>query len=1082
MSQQPSSSASGAAPNRSAPTGLETIEFGPFRLDLANALLSHLGQRLDLPPKVFAVLGYLAQRPGQLVRKEELLDAAWGHRFVSGSVLKNAISAIRSALGDDARAPRYVETASRLGYRFVARVAEEPVRAAEHGVDAGQGPWVARDSAFAQLARCLDDMKRGAGGLMLIGGEAGVGKTTLINRSVSALVSGGVRIAFGQCVEQSGGGEPFLPVLDALAALARGPEGAAWREALARVAPSWLAGLPWLHEAQGRSESPNVLRMPREFGALLDATTQTSPLVLVLEDLHWADHATVDLIGYLARRRGSARAALVGSFRPIDAALNDHPVQALRFDLRARGLCREVLLEPFSEKEVGEFLRQRLTAGQIERGAELARALNAHTEGLPLFLDAVVQDLLSRNKLCLGADEVWRLAPEAWRELAVPASIGGLIARNLGRLSGEDRRLLEVASIIGSEFADDVLAAVLAIDAGELRRRCEGLVRQGEWLTAAGLAPRAKERFASRYGFRHALYQRVLINQSSAAERLSYHLAIARGMRELDIAPPPAADLAQHYEAAAELAKRTGLDAGDWVAQGRQWRLTAGRQAKAIEALADALEHYRRAFASPWPAGARAEELAARIEFSEVLRSGGYGGEAMQVSQTALAQIAAIDDAELARRVKINHARLCIRGDRVAEGMAALDDCLAVAGVTGGERAAALALRAEALRHLGDSAAAAVALDEALASLSAGDQRGRADILAEKTNACFECGRLREGLELAAKAQALYEAAGQRFGAAQMLVRQGVIHMNLGERAPAFAALELARERMQQIHDVDGLRRVLLNLVKLHSDDGDAGTALALLDEGWDFAPDFETPVAECAFLSGYYYCHYLRGELGKAWSDAEKVLASAAGLTSIYWRVGSTVLVSDFYCHVGAWDKAQALIDAAVGELGQTGEQVMHTRLLIRRAWLQILRADARAALHAIEKRLSEGPVENAEDETGLARVHALALLSLRQAAAARNVLEASPEAPTREVLAMMLALRIDAGVALSDVRPQDLAAAEQELTNPRLPALEGLVLRHALARAEPRHRKEFARRREILRASLGDLPGLPRGELWAS
>src|SRR5215467_2205211 len=99
---------------------MNQIEFGPFRLDPGNALLKRGDQSLELAPKAFAVLCHLAQRPGQLVTKNDLLDAVWGHRFVSESVLKTAINTIRSALVDDPRQPTYIETVARRGYRFIA--------------------------------------------------------------------------------------------------------------------------------------------------------------------------------------------------------------------------------------------------------------------------------------------------------------------------------------------------------------------------------------------------------------------------------------------------------------------------------------------------------------------------------------------------------------------------------------------------------------------------------------------------------------------------------------------------------------------------------------------------------------------------------------------------------------------------------------------------------------------------------------------------------------------------------------------------------------------------------------------------
>ena len=106
-----------------------TLRFGPYRLEPANALLLRDDARLELPPRAFAVLCHLAARPGQLVTKEELLDAVWGHRFVGESVVKTAVNVIRDVLADDARVPRYIETVARRGYRFVAVAPVAPIAA-----------------------------------------------------------------------------------------------------------------------------------------------------------------------------------------------------------------------------------------------------------------------------------------------------------------------------------------------------------------------------------------------------------------------------------------------------------------------------------------------------------------------------------------------------------------------------------------------------------------------------------------------------------------------------------------------------------------------------------------------------------------------------------------------------------------------------------------------------------------------------------------------------------------------------------------------------------------------------------------
>ena len=344
------------------------LRFDRFELDESDARLTRDGSAVPLTPRVFAVLCELARTPQVLVTKNALLDAVWGHRYVSDSALKSAISTLRAALADDAKHPRYIETVSRRGYRFVGAVSTPsalpptPARAT--------GPLSAEENAppligrASELERLRNAWRRAAAGerqIVLIAGEAGVGKTKLIERFVSEV--GGLHCAHGQCVDQHGAGEPYLAVLEALTALCR--RDASLADLIRTVAPTWLHQLPWLSSAAERQalqrEFSGEVQAPmlREAGELLDRYTESRPLLLVTEDLHWSDRATVQLINYIARRRTSPRLLWLASFRPAELIAADHPLQAVRRELRLPGLLEEIFLDPFSEQEVSEYLAER---------------------------------------------------------------------------------------------------------------------------------------------------------------------------------------------------------------------------------------------------------------------------------------------------------------------------------------------------------------------------------------------------------------------------------------------------------------------------------------------------------------------------------------------------------------------------------------------------------------------------------------------------------------------------------------------------------------------------------------------------
>src|SRR5262245_22312571 len=346
------------------------LRFHPFELDERQARLTRDGQPLAVAPKAFEVLCALARAPGQLVRKDELLDAVWGHRHVSESVLKTIVSELRAALGDDAKQPRFIETASRRGYRFIAPVQAtgalarvdgemlalaRPEQAMRAPAGAGETPspttaatalpqssaLIGRAAVRDQLQAAWHAASAGRRQLLWLTGEAGIGKTTLIEHLVADLASQAT-IAHGQCVEQHGAGEPYLPILEALAGLCR--DDASATALLRSVAPTWLLQLPWLASDAEREALRRELtgigqeRMLREFGEWLDRFTQQRTLLLVTEDLHWSDHATLRLLDHVARRRGPARLLWLASFRLAEVIAEEHPLNALRHELRLHQL------------------------------------------------------------------------------------------------------------------------------------------------------------------------------------------------------------------------------------------------------------------------------------------------------------------------------------------------------------------------------------------------------------------------------------------------------------------------------------------------------------------------------------------------------------------------------------------------------------------------------------------------------------------------------------------------------------------------------------------------------------------------
>src|SRR5215471_2618189 len=353
----------------------ELLADEPWRVDWSNECVWHGDAMVRLPPKAFAVLRLLMEQAGQLVTKEALLEAIWPDAVVSEAALTVCIGELRKALRETAQAPRFIQTVHRRGYRFIGHL--PPVGPAP-GLLAPRPPTplaspapllVGRARELAHLHQCLGRVRQGTRQTVLLTGEPGIGKTTIVNAFVAELADGGeVWLAQGQCIEHYGVVEAYLPVLEALGRLCREPGGAALLPVLEQHAPTWLVQMPALLSAgaleavQRRVLGATRERMVRELAEAVEVLTAIRPLVLVLEDLHWSDYATLDLLTYLARREGPARLLLLGTYRPVEVLLRGHPVQTVKQELVLHGQAVELPLELLTAA-VGQYLTLRCASG-----------------------------------------------------------------------------------------------------------------------------------------------------------------------------------------------------------------------------------------------------------------------------------------------------------------------------------------------------------------------------------------------------------------------------------------------------------------------------------------------------------------------------------------------------------------------------------------------------------------------------------------------------------------------------------------------------------------------------------------------
>jgi DNA-binding winged helix-turn-helix (wHTH) protein len=346
--------------------------FQSFRLDTVNECLSREGARFALTRKAFAVLHYLVEQAGRLVTKEELMEAVWPETYVQEEILKTYIRKLRQALGDNVQHPLFIETQVGRGYRFIAAVTEEVSAAPDLTAEQPPERLFGRKAEWQQLQAWYEKALRGERQIIFTG-QLGIGKTALTEaflQQTAVLASG--RIASRQCIESYREQEAYYPLLEAVGRLCHAASDQHMVDLLARYAPTWLVQFPALvtptHPKTLQSEILGATRerMRRELCQALEALTAETPLVLVLEDLHWADHATLDLISALARRREPARLLPLATYRPVEVILAQHPLMQLKQELRIQRCCGELPLDQLREAAVTEYLaavRQPLPVG-----------------------------------------------------------------------------------------------------------------------------------------------------------------------------------------------------------------------------------------------------------------------------------------------------------------------------------------------------------------------------------------------------------------------------------------------------------------------------------------------------------------------------------------------------------------------------------------------------------------------------------------------------------------------------------------------------------------------------------------------
>lgn len=534
-----------------------SYRFDGFELDVSRYELRRAGECVPIEPRALDVLRHLIVHRDRVVPKEELLDEVWGDRFVSEAAVTTALRTARTAIGDTGKEQRLIRTVFRRGYQFVGTVVEtaavaEPERVlplpARLAAPSGLG-FAGREHERTVLADAWKEVAAsGQRRVVLVSGEAGIGKTTLCSVFAAAAHREAAAVLYGRCDEELS--IPYRP----------------WREMLAgldRDAPDVLAGrrealAPLLGGTAAADLESDSARFAL-YGSVVDVLETLSaggrPVLAVLDDLHWADAQTLALVRHLIERSLTTPVLVVATFRDsdIDAA---HPLTALLAAThREPGVVR-LALHGLDDGEVLGLLEAVAGHEMDHDGLALRDALRAETDGNPFFVTEILRHLTETGAVGRQGDGRWA-APAGLPSRGLPVSVREVVVRRVQRLGPETRAALDTASIIGRDFELDLLAEVLGEDPARTFERLSPAVDNALVVDTVG-----------RFAFTHAIVARTLYTELKPTARAFGHQAVAAALeRRGGDADDRAGEIAHHWihavapgnrAKAAEYARRAG--------------------------------------------------------------------------------------------------------------------------------------------------------------------------------------------------------------------------------------------------------------------------------------------------------------------------------------------------------------------------------------------------------------------------------------------------------------------------------------------------------------------------------------------
>lgn len=592
------------------------------------------GAVVPLQRKPFDLLVYLLRQGMRVVDKDEIYRELWPNEFVGDASLSMSIAKIRKAIGDDSGAPKIIETVYGVGYRLIAEVRSvasavmEPsairsVRATTTTVVVGREP------ELSALRAAWEQAVAGDRCAVLVVGEAGIGKSALVRAFLDILEGEAVRprVLRGDCLDLSTCDEPFQPLLDAWSLVCRGDDAATTVGVLRRFAPAWLHQLDGVVDASERAglqveaRRTSPAKLLRTHSEALAALASDRPVVLIVEDVHWADTASLDALARLVRDHSPARLLVLLTARPIRRGEGQRGAAVVdAIDRSGRG--RVVRLERLPRTSIEGFLHAHEVASVATQAT--CEALFERTRGHPLFLAAAAHHLACGGRV----DEV-------------PPDLRDFLHRQLDALDSESVRLVQVAGALGVEFETGLVAAAVERTLADVEETLLAIARDRGLFDVVGEISWPDGTECRSFRFVHAYYAQTAVDRAARTRLPVWHRRIAA---RLEAAHPDGLPATVAMRVARHFAR-----AGERVAALEAWhRAVSEAQGEgAYERLRTAAEHALALLESLPPGGERdRREIELRLALLRALVvTDGFPAESVATNcECLLARARSVDD------------------------------------------------------------------------------------------------------------------------------------------------------------------------------------------------------------------------------------------------------------------------------------------------------------------------------------------------------------------------------------------------------------------------------------------------------